>query len=1705
MAASKLQALDTYLSPLYKISTISGLFQMLLSARTEFFLSVFLFLFAFRVFAQDSSDTFTPTPDPSDTPTFTSTFTPDPTDTSSYTPTGTASSTPFNTPTPAITMVPVNCSSDNLSGVPSSGSLSIHPSGDFIPLCSGWVIYGDQATNQVVIQNVFTGQVNQTYSLEASPLYLGLDATNGFLYATLNNTSALAQVNLTTGQVNNIALSAPASFLAVGNNGLVFVEAGGGYQPTIQIINGLSGSVVQNISNFGSGGFLAYDNVHNQLFVGAHATEPSEFDQYSFNPTMLTLTKLTGVGTTGFGEDLTVSPDGNHVVFPSGGDQKIYDYSSSALTITNGAWDTSSYPWGARYSPDSKYLLATNTTNFMVFDANTHVLLQSNTTNGSLTRVGFSQGEGVVYALQNTGSASSLFWHTFTRPAPTVGATPAPTPVAFNCTTDNLNGIPTSGSFSVNPGQDFIPLCSGWVIVPDITLNQILVENVTTGQVNRRYQMQASPLNLSLDSVNGYLYATLDGSTFLAQINLVSDAIQYLPSTEPLYEVVVGNNGTVFTEGQNDALFSELNGPSGSAPVSLGKPPISYPGCLAYDKVHDQLFYGASAYTPSNLIRYIYNSANLSLTLQQNVQFQAAIGDLDVSTDGNHLLVVTPFGNDQTPPYNYILNDYSPLNLTTIQGSIGAGGPPACGHFSPNNQLFTASNGTTLSIFQLSNYSPFESYIPGANIIKTKFSTGSSMVFDLRMGPPNTIDWHTLPTPVPTATSTPTVTITNTPIFSFTPTSTATNTATPTASGTPTSTNTPIVCGPGTTLLFNWISMSPIPTPPGGGQGVVVNGKIFFPGGSLQGGTLVYDPASNSWSQLAPMPTSRNGFGAGAINGIIYVAGGQSNYNNVWWPYSTLEAYNPATNTWATLAPMPNYRYVVSAGVLNGQLYVIGGVNTPNTVEAYDPPTNSWIERSSMPTGRWNTATVVINNKLYVAAGVNSGFLNNLEVYDPATDSWSERSPIPTAEWGSMGVSLGGKMVVLGGTSPSVSYSKNVQSYDPGSDTWSNLSPLITGRNYLYGGVIGQQIYAMGGQGPGASNVDEVGAWVCVPYTSTPTPTFTQTSTLTLTSTQSATNSATTTATPDSTDTPTNTGTSTATSTATSTITNTSTPDLTDTPTNSPANTATSSATNTATRTTTATATPSATSSATNTATSTSTPDPTDTPTSTATFTLSNTSTPDPTETPTNTPTSTATSTATNTVTVPPTYTATNSNTPTATNSQTNSPTNTATLTATNTATSTTTNTVTVPPTYTATNSNTPTATNSQTNSPTNTSTLTATSTVTNTPTNTATNSATNTTTNTATNSATSTSTNTPTNTVTNSPTVPPTHTATNTITLTATNSATKSPTPSATYTPTNSPTLTPTKTVALTATKTPTATVSKTSTRTATPTITPTPTKTFTKTFTPTITPTPTKTVTPTYTPAMNTPTKTPTAILTFFPTPFKSIAVSDSASACVTVGQSLSVTAVFGPTNDQNQTDDYSIGFGNGTTIVWGNGCTASYNTGSLSTDKPVTVVQSVAVPATVTSGAYTSLDVVGIQDSTYLCGGSTVIGSVSISICSTGSKLKSFNSLISEGTSTPNESLSHGPQVVAAPNVSRDDQPIRFLLQLASPAQVRITLYTLLGEEIYSNESQAGAGSSQLVWNLQNASGAEVASGLYFYVVEVGEGASPIIKTGKILVLR
>jgi hypothetical protein len=85
------------------------------------------------------------------------------------------------------------------------------------------------------------------------------------------------------------------------------------------------------------------------------------------------------------------------------------------------------------------------------------------------------------------------------------------------------------------------------------------------------------------------------------------------------------------------------------------------------------------------------------------------------------------------------------------------------------------------------------------------------------------------------------------------------------------------------------------------------------------------------------MPTARNGCAAAAVNGIIYVAGGYSSSGIT----ATVEAYNPATDSWSTVTPLPFPLYCPSATAVNDTLYVMGGYivgfSTVGSMEALIP------------------------------------------------------------------------------------------------------------------------------------------------------------------------------------------------------------------------------------------------------------------------------------------------------------------------------------------------------------------------------------------------------------------------------------------------------------------------------------------------------------------------------------------------------------------------------------------------------------------------------------------------------------------------------------------------------------------------------------------------------------------------------------------------
>ena len=91
------------------------------------------------------------------------------------------------------------------------------------------------------------------------------------------------------------------------------------------------------------------------------------------------------------------------------------------------------------------------------------------------------------------------------------------------------------------------------------------------------------------------------------------------------------------------------------------------------------------------------------------------------------------------------------------------------------------------------------------------------------------------------------------------------------------------------------------------------------------------------------------------------------------------------------------------------------------------------------------------------------------------------------------------------------------------------------------------------------------------------------------------------------------------------------------------------------------------------------------------------------------------------------------------------------------------------------------------------------------------------------------------------------------------------------------------------------------------------------------------------------------------------------------------------------------------------------------------------------------------------------------------------------------------------VAAPNISKNGEPINFMINLGYSASIQLNLYTIMGEEVYSDTIQGNAGLNTINWLMKNKAQTSVASGLYIYAIEVNNGYEKSTTTGKVLVFH
>lgn len=286
----------------------------------------------------------------------------------------------------------------------------------------------------------------------------------------------------------------------------------------------------------------------------------------------------------------------------------------------------------------------------------------------------------------------------------------------------------------------------------------------------------------------------------------------------------------------------------------------------------------------------------------------------------------------------------------------------------------------------------------------------------------------------------------------------------------------------------SWRTKTAMPT--ARGQAAIIagdDGLIYVMGGYT--GTIVlstvqaYNPLTDTWTTKASMPeTVRGAAVAKGPDGIIYVISGSGSTD-------TVQAYNTTSNTWTTKAPIPVAAWMASAATGDdGKIYVIGGESSgafySNKTQIYDPSNDTWTNGTGMTTGRSELGVIKgPDGLIYAMGGYNGSALSVVEAYDPSTDTWTEKASMPSPKV-EFGLVLGpdGKIYVIGGGTSYINnfppFFNTVEIYDPETDMWTvptwSESALPTARKEL-GAALGSnnRIYAIGGANGSYINVNE--------------------------------------------------------------------------------------------------------------------------------------------------------------------------------------------------------------------------------------------------------------------------------------------------------------------------------------------------------------------------------------------------------------------------------------------------------------------------------------------------------------------------------------------------------------------------------------------------------------------------------------------------------
>ena len=182
----------------------------------------------------------------------------------------------------------------------------------------------------------------------------------------------------------------------------------------------------------------------------------------------------------------------------------------------------------------------------------------------------------------------------------------------------------------------------------------------------------------------------------------------------------------------------------------------------------------------------------------------------------------------------------------------------------------------------------------------------------------------------------------------------------------------------------SWSTLPSLPSPRAGGGATYLNGRLHFFGG----GTFVPElkftedhadhwsldltQPSLGWRRHASISLARNHMGAATVGSFIYAVGGQFLEEEYHANQNLVERYDPHTDAWTVVAPMPEAMGHITPGTFASQhgFFVLGGFSNGRyrlsySMFFYSPAHDAWIRLAAMEANPSQVAGI-IDDTIYV-------------------------------------------------------------------------------------------------------------------------------------------------------------------------------------------------------------------------------------------------------------------------------------------------------------------------------------------------------------------------------------------------------------------------------------------------------------------------------------------------------------------------------------------------------------------------------------------------------------------------------------------------------------------------------------------------------------------------------------------------------------------